>query len=124
MNSACSQEFVTRNWETLQFAQHDALRAEDDGGGLPSSKFGRAEDGHRFMSRGDHVNGVKFGRSVSTLELNLSPYDGVAANEHQEIRRPRRRPRFPPPRYQMKEKVFFLTPILHITSMFPAVFNV
>lgn len=94
-----------------QFAQHDALRAEDDGGGLPSSKFGRAEDGHRFMSRGDHVNGVKFGRSVSTLELNLSPYDGVAANEHQEIRRPRRRPRFPPPRYQMKEKMKNLDPM-------------
>jgi len=84
---------------------------EDDGGGFVPSKFGRAEDGQRFMSRGDHMNGSYFGRSMS-MELPQSSFDGTAVNDHQDIRRPRRRPRFPQARNPLKDKVSFVSPIL------------
>ncbi len=84
----------------------------DDGGGLMPSKFGRSEDGHRFMSKGEHINGNSFSRSMS-MELNPPAYDGTTVNDHQDIRRPRRRPRFPPARNPLKEKVSFISSILY-----------
>ncbi|KAG0582252.1 hypothetical protein M758_3G044900 [Ceratodon purpureus] len=93
-----------------QYAQYDALRLGDDGGGLVPSKFGRSEDGQRFMSKGEHVNGNNFGRSMS-MELNPSAYDGATVNDHQDIRRPRRRPRFPTARNPLKEKMKNLDPM-------------
>jgi hypothetical protein len=96
---------LTCDSDILQYAQYDALRLGDDGGGLIPSKFGRSEDGHRFMSKGDHVNGHNFGRSMS-MDLNPSAYDGNTVHDHQDIRRPRRRPRFAQARNPLKEKVF------------------
>lgn len=107
-----AQRVQLRLKASQQYAQYDALRMEDDGGGLMPSKFGRAEDGHRYVPRGDHMNGsYSFGRSMS-MDLSHSAFDGSApVNDHQDIRRPRRRPRFPQARNPLKDKMKSLDPL-------------
>lgn len=60
------------------------------------------------------MNGsYSFGRSMS-MDLSHSAFDGSApVNDHQDIRRPRRRPRFPQARNPLKDKVSFIPSIPH-----------
>ena len=90
----------------LQYAQHDAVRMEDEDGSPLPNRITGVEDGHRLFFRTDQLNHSN-GRPIPTSEMTPPAYNATAVGEEREVRIPRRRPRFPPARSRWKGGVSF-----------------
>lgn len=78
----------------LQYAQHDAMRMEEEDGSPESSRIAGIEDGQRAFFRTSHLSSNGWPLSTAC--------NATALGEGREVRIPRRRTRFPPPRSRWK----------------------